>query len=86
MTIGEEFTLQLVCERIGLPDLARRVPSLRIGMIEAELNAALYAVDFKTEPGRWFQLEAAKMCARRIRKPINEFNEYMTYADRVLGT
>lgn len=86
MGAAEEFTLQVVLDHIGLPEISAKVPHAKPGYIEALINAELLQVDSKTDERRWYQLHCAKMTARSIRKPICEFGEYVSWADRALAS
>ena len=50
---------------------------MRPGEIEARIWEVIHRTDYRLDKPRWFRLEAAKDCARRIRKPINEYDDYL---------
>ena len=80
---GEAFVMRLVLERIGLVELSKQTDTLPIGYIESQVGLAWD----KTNPDERYQdlMRAAHQCARSMRKPINDWDEYAPYAGRVLN-
>jgi hypothetical protein len=75
-----------VVKRAGFSGLARCVPSWEPGFTESRLNEALKCIDYNKHPDDWFRVKAARDVARRIRKPINDDDEFFREATWALVT
>lgn len=84
MTSTQRFVLKLCLEHVGMSGLARCTAYARAGWIEARVNWEIARTDRRLHRDKWFQLEAVKDVARRIRKPINEADDYMLPAEHCL--
>lgn len=71
-----QLILAHVVERAGFAGLARCVPDWKPGMVESRLNEALKRIDHDKHPRDWNRVNDAKNVARRIRKPINDINDF----------
>lgn len=69
-------TLAQCLVSVGMAGLARCAAYMRPGEVEARVNWTLARTSFREQPRAWFRLLAAKDTARRIRKPMNERDDY----------
>lgn len=81
-----QLILAHVVERAGFAGLARCVPDWKPGLVEARLNEALHTIDYAKHPRDWFRVKAARDTARRIRKPMNDDDEFFREATWALVT
>ena len=85
MTDTQRSDLAACLRHVGMSGLARCVEYMRPGEIEARINWELARTAYAKQPDAWFQLEAAKNVARRIRKPMNELTDYELQRDHCLS-
>ena len=61
---------------VGMAGLARCAAYMRPGAIESRVNWELGRSRFRDDKRAWLRLDSAKNVARRIRKPMNELDDY----------
>lgn len=81
-----QLVLAEALARGGFAGLARCVPDWKVGMVESRLNEALARIDYKQHPRDWFKVNALKNLARRIRKPMNDEDDFFREATWALIT